>query len=99
MSEIKVVKREHPIWNEKAHELLGHKIVGQWHYTYSVGENSISMITIYGYPITTKLNNWDNFQWEIHGYGMEDIERFNTKEEAEARCWELLLTPRGEEMP
>ncbi len=101
MNEIKVVKSEHPIWKEKAHELLGHKLVGQWHWIYSVEDKSISMITIYGYPIGGKSmsENWDSFQWEIHGYGMPDVERFNTKDEAEARCWELLLTPRGEEMP
>ncbi len=97
MNEIKVVKQEHPIWKEKAHEILGHKIVGQWHWLYTVEDKIISMITIYGYPLPEA--NDDSFQWEIHGYGLEDVERFNTKNKAEARIWELLLTPRGEEMP
>ena len=97
MNTIKVEKKEHPIWTEGGHKVIGHKIVGQWHYIYSLDNKTVSMITIYGYPLGD--TNMDSFQWEIYGHGLEDIERFNTKDEAEARVWELLLTPRGSEMP
>ena len=100
MNQIKVVKRIHAGWLEHPEKIIGHLVFGKYQYLYSVGKNQVSLIQLYGYPIGNKLeDNWDSFQWEIHGYGLPDVERFNTKDEAEARCWELLLTPRGEEMP
>ena len=87
------------VWNKaKGTKLEMPKLMGQWQYIYTVGKKRISMIQIYGYPLD-KMDNPNSYQWEILGYGMNDVERFDKKNDAEARVWELLLTPRGEEMP
>lgn len=92
---IKIIKREHQTWSEGAHALIGHKIVGQWQYLYSNDKGQISCVQLYGYPLGEGLDNWDSFQWELYQQKgkqrlIEDVERFDTKEEAEKRIEGLL---------
>ncbi len=89
---MKIEKREHVIWKEGAHKILNHKIVGQYQYIYSTEKGQISCVQIYGYPLGLKTN-WESSQWEImsqKGNLFEDVERFDTKEEAEVRIKALL---------
>jgi len=93
---LNVEKREHLIWKEGAHDILGHKIVGRWQYIYTTDKGRISLVQLYGYPIRSFKgesyeDSWKHFQWEICGGGLtEDVERFRTKKEAEKRIKELL---------
>jgi len=88
---LKVEKREHLIWKEGAHDILGHKIVGRWQYIYTTDKGRISLVQLYGYPMGIGKMQWKSFVWEICGGGLtEDVERFRTKKEAEKRIRELL---------
>ena len=63
------------------------QLMGKWQYIYSSDKGKISLI---------KLKNYfrDNIDlWEIYSLGgklFEDVERFNSKKEAEIRIKELL---------
>ncbi len=89
-------KREHSIWIEGGHRVIGHPIVGQWQYIYSSKKGKISLVQIYGYPIILDQSyedSWKHYQWEIMAQEenlFEDVERYNSKEEAEARIQVLL---------
>ena len=94
-----IEKREHIIWKEGAHKVLGHPIVGQWQYIYSTDNGKISLVQIYGYPLNlgeSHEDSYKHFQWEIYDLGkskkslFEDVERFDTKEQAEERIKGLL---------
>ncbi len=93
---IKCEKREHLIWAEGGHKIIGHPIVGQWQYIYSSKKGKISLVQIYGYPLLLNESyedSWKHFQWEImtlEGNLFDDVERYNSKEEAEVRIKELL---------
>lgn len=96
MSQIKIEKRIHQIWNEGAHEIIDHPIVGKWQYIYSSNKRKISLVQIYGYPLSlgeSYEESWKHFQWEImslEGNLFEDVERFDSKEKAEVRIKQLL---------
>lgn len=93
---IECKKREHPIWTEGGHKIIGHPIVGQWQYIHSSKKGKISLVQIYGYPLTLDRSyeeTWESYQWEImalEGNLFEDVERYNSKVEAEKRIGELL---------
>ena len=97
MNEKKVI---HKIWEEGAHEILKHNIVGKYQYIFSNKGNTISMVQIYGYPIRSFKGEsyedmWKHFQWEIYQTKgrkklFEDVERYNTKKEARKRIEKLL---------
>ena len=83
---IKRTKRIHQIWKEGAHEVLGHKLVGQWQYIYSSKKGKISLVQI--------LTMEPYLEWEImcqEGDLFDDVERFGkSKEDAVKRITELL---------
>jgi len=95
MKEKKVI---HKIWIEAAHEVLGHKLVGKYQYLFSDKGNTISMVQLYGYPLSLKKSyndTWKHFQWEIYQVDgkdnlFEDVERYNTEKQARKRIKELL---------
>ena len=94
---MKVEKREHKVWKEGAHNILGHKLVGQWQYVYTSDKGQISLVQLYGYPmgIEDQKKQWESFMWEIYcfkGNLFDDCERFLTKKEAEKRIKELLTS-------
>jgi hypothetical protein len=58
--------------------------MGKWHYVYRSPKGRISLI-----ELADELHRYA--PWEICGGGFtEDVERFETKEEAEVRIKELL---------
>lgn len=90
---MKIEKVEHSIykeWNkakEQYKEMKLPLLVDRWQYRYSTGKGTISLIKLLNY-----FNDNKDF-WEIYcldGNLFEDVERFDTKTEAEVRIKELL---------
>jgi hypothetical protein len=90
-ADIKVTKREHPGYQEY---ILGKKtwsqmpcLFGQWQYLYESDKGMMDAVFLPNYFMDGK-----DF-WEIYcqkGNLIEDIERYDTLEEAEKRIEELL---------
>ena len=92
---MKMQKIQHQVWNERAHEIVGHLIVGQWQYIYSSEKGQISLVQLYGYsPKTLSPSlNWKESCWEIlcqKGGHFDDVMRFATKKEAERKIGKYL---------
>jgi hypothetical protein len=85
---MKTEKSTHPMWLEagKIREKVDVPI-GNWRYILSSHKGKISLISLPNYFMDGKT------LWEIYclsGNLFEDVERFDTKEEAEKRIEELL---------
>jgi hypothetical protein len=88
-----VTKKVHPAWLEG--EAIGLKdpffplpsIIGKYQYIYESEKGSISLIELPNY-FRDGITLWEIYSLE--GDLFEDIERFNSKEEAERRINELL---------
>jgi len=87
-TKIKVEKRQHKLfskWRKSGFRLK--QIVGRWQYIYSSKKGVISLVKLLDYFREGK------HLWEIYcvkGNLLDDVERFDTKKEAEVRIKELL---------
>jgi hypothetical protein len=91
---INVTKRVHPIWLEfeainriNPEMPLPPSILGKYQYIYESEKGSISLVELPNYFMDS-ITLWEIYSLE--GNLFEDIERFNSKEEAEERINELL---------
>lgn len=91
---MKVVRKIHPLWQSfqkiaktKIFGLHAHRIFGKWQYFYSSKKGKISLIELPNYLMDGKTL-WEIFC--IKGSLFPDIDRFNSKEEAEERILHLL---------
>lgn len=75
-------RRIHPIWQEReAMELRSPlPVVGKWQYIYSSKKGKISLVELPNYFLDG-YTFWETYSLE--GDLFEDIERFETKEDAE----------------
>jgi len=91
---IQVEKRVHKVWEEcniarsKGIELA--PIIGKYQYIYSSEKGKISLIELLHYFYVDQSTLWEIYCQE--GNLFDDVERFTTKEEAETRIKELLIT-------
>ena len=95
---MKVTKREHKIYKEyqaiKHLELSLPKLVGQWQYLYKSddGKKEISLVELFGHRFENYKDRttptWEIFS--LKGELIDDVERFDTKDQAEVRIKELL---------
>jgi len=87
---MKITKRIHPAYLEfekaKTHGLNVDNIFGKYQYIYESEKGKISLIYLPNYFPNESF--WEIFS--IKGNLFEDVERFDTKKEAEKRIKELL---------
>ena len=85
---IKAEKRIHNLYKEWVDgKKIFRKLVNKWHYIYSSDKGKISLVRLFNY-FYKGYNFWEIYSLE--GELFEDVERFNTKKEAEKQIEKYL---------
>jgi len=90
-------KRVHKIWKELADAKEKDpsfnipSIIGKYQYMYSNGSESISLVELPNYFYDRK-DLWEIYQVRGDKILFEDVERFDSKDEAKKKCEEYLST-------
>ena len=85
---MKIKRKIHPLWRQLGSQKLSMCHIGKYQYVYSSEKGKISLIELPNY-FGDGVTWWEIYSLE--GGLFEDVEKFNSKEEAEVRIQELLV--------